>query len=86
MNWLKYALASVTGFLAAVLFFAASAILIVWLTSIPSGGCGGPPCEAERMQIAWDLVALAGFVGVLIGTFVATMSSVAFYRKASPKG
>ena len=81
MSWLKYGSASLIGFVTASLFFAASVSLVVWLTRIPPGGCGGPPCEGVRTQIGSDLIVVAGFVGMLIGSVVAAVIGVAFYRK-----
>ena len=81
MSWLKYGLASLIGFAAASLFFAASVYLIAWLTRIPPGGCGGPPCESVRTQIGSDLILVAGFVSMLIASVVATVIGVALYRK-----
>jgi hypothetical protein len=78
----KYLLASLAGFLAAFLFAVCTVPLIARLASIPPEGCGTAGCGAARMQIAWNFVAASLVLALLVGTFVAAVTSVALYRKS----
>jgi hypothetical protein len=85
MNWPRYALASLIGSVTTILFFVAATITIGSLTAFPAAtGCGRLSCVAQ-MQFAWDLIALAGFIGLLIGALVAAVTGIAFYRRRPPE-